>query len=510
MRCRPSVVLACATLAAMGKRGAGMVLTLFLAACGAATPPPTRIGDAARLERCPPVASDAESPFLALEMCLEDDSVAAARALSAILRTELEGGELRGAYADGGERVWSRSAVAEPAVTLSPEEVAVVADARRRAFGEPESDAEPLPVGFRSLQVRSEGDVWALDGEVMVLPTLDDAERSGVEAVLRRTTGGWLVTRLRTWPLEWSTQDEHETYDEALWARLDARAERAREGLDASDSETRRLLVEALQAAHRYAEAREALAPLLAEPNRLDVSALADVEAALGHPELAAAARTRLEDEELPPSSLASWLRQMCRAPLSPEDNARPEQAQAILEEDPDHYYEMWERCDARALVSSGTREQPLGLARIVRGAEERETTEFFFWDDGVWSEGVEVSDGPFNGNQTTGVLSFEVSDGEALAMDGMTALRAQYRRERVADDVRTRDEGVLVCVRERSACLLLPESVSSTDAEGAETVRAYEVRFSGETLSRRRTSGPEPDRELVGERALGAWFDRD
>ncbi|MFK7990358.1 MAG: hypothetical protein AB8I08_30330 [Sandaracinaceae bacterium] len=495
----------------MWKQCVSPVIVLTLVACGGVRPAPTQIGEAIRLERCPPVEPDAEAPFVALEMCLEADAVAAARFVTSTLRHAQVGADITDALAPGATRVFSRSPAQGPEVTLSREDHLAVVAARREAYGPPDPEEEDgLQVGYRQVAVETEGPVHRVRGEALSLVGMgEDSERYGLEAEVHATASGLRLMRLRTWPLAWSTQDEFEDYDEAYWARMDARAEQAAEALDTTDPESRRRLVAALQAAHRYAEARDALTPLLQDPNLLDVTMLADLSGALGRPGEAAAARARLDAGDLPPGSLAAHLREVCRYPLSPEENARPERARAMLEDDPDGYYEVWERCDARVLHAAGTRERPLGLARIVRGAQERETTEFFFWDDGVWSEGIEVSDGPFNGNQTAGVTAFEVSDAEALAMDGMTGIRAHYQRERLTDDGQALDEGVLLCVRETSACLLIPEAVTMTDADGAVTHHQYEVRLTEDAVRVRRTSGPPAEDEMSGEQALRAWFNR-
>ncbi len=230
-------------------------------------------------QRCDP---DAESwVILDLDGCLAGEPRAVALVLEAVGRYEMAGGPLAALFTDGSGAALGR-AEDEEAYDRLLDAASLEALAAFYNRGDPDGSYEG---GFTVIEVERVGDRARVRGERLERFGFGEERlRRGVRAELERTDRGWRIVRLREWPLYWGDTEEERTYDQGSWARRDAAVERAL-GEVANDPtlDHRRRLVEALLAAMRYAEAEEALQPLLDEaPDAEAFEALSRVHLAFG------------------------------------------------------------------------------------------------------------------------------------------------------------------------------------------------------------------------------------
>lgn len=146
-----------------------------------------------------------------------------------------------------------------------------------------------------------------------------------------------------------------------------------------------------------------------------------------------------------------------------------------------------------------------VALVRTLTGLEAREATRLYTHRQGYWMEGASISDGPFVGNQTTGVTRFTVSDVDLADLDGEAPpeLRARYERTRIDDGDETVDGGWLVCALAAAACRLFPERTARTVGGGRTTITEHSVTFEGGHVHVRRTSGRADAEVQTGSMAL-------
>ncbi len=483
-----------------------LLASALLVGCGAAPPPaaPTPvIGEAATLIRCDARdESDEYEPYVDEEDCLAHaDERAIARRVREAATAELFGVDASDLYTTDARRTYARAA-AEGPMDLTFDAVAARArDALlvERGGGVIDPEADSYTVGYERLEIRREGDTAHLSGTLLELLGMgEDSSSSAVEVDLVRVDGAWRIQRWREWPLHWAIPDEGETYGAEHWAARDAEVAAAYAALAEDPSlERRRVLVDRLLAAMRYAEALEASAPLIAAaPNVDDLAALARIEALLGHAAESREAAARAEAPTTPIRTIDTAMRGRC---------TRPREVPYDEEDDRD---DPALHCDFEVLAAFALDGEVRGVAlvRVVTGPEAAETTRLYVHDRGYWMDGPTISDGPFVGDQTDGVTRFEVSNIELAELDAAAPpeLRARYERTRIDDGDEANDAGWLVCaLGEAPACGLFPERTARTVGD-ATTVTEHAVTFDAGQLRVRRTRGP-PDAEVrTGTLALG------
>jgi len=434
-----------------------------------------------------------------LEACADGALREVAATVAEALRRETLSQDFSASFADDAARVLGR----ESQPDARDVELGVpAAVARAEYLGELHGGVEPedFESGFATVEIRREGDEAVVSGSHLELyGSGEDSMRVGVDATLSRDGDAWRIERLRTYPQEWVIPDEYERYDADWWAARDRDVAMARVALGESPGpEPRRALVEALLEAMRWGEAAEALGPLLeGEPTVDDLSALHRLHVLHGRIDEARAAKARADDRATPIRTAATYMRrEWC---ILDPDAEVPEEA--LDADDPETH------CDFEVLADLRVDAEPLrgvALVRRTTGPEARESTHLITNVDGRWDRGVQISDGPWAG-QNDGTARLVLRDVALEDLDGEAPpeLRARYERERLTDGESTVDEGHLLCaIGDRPRCAFVAERVGRE--EGGEMVRTeyrVEVRDGRVRIVLRR--GPAVPGITPGERAL-------
>lgn len=480
-----------------------------LCACGAARPEvATAVGDALELHRCEP-AEHAYVPWLELDDCFEGELRAIAEVVDQAARYSLSTDAYAGLFTAGSEgATFGRRAEAEPFdFTLAPRVVGA-----RNAFFAQEFEADQMQVVFGAFEIERQGDRARVEARRLELVgSGEDQVFTGIYGELVLVGGTWKIESLRLWPEGYATIDEGASYDEASWAALDdavlvARARLARE----PSADARGELAQALLSAMRYAEAQEALAPLLADHPDVDaIEALAQVHAVYGRVDEYRATWARRGGAS--PRPLASHMRQSwCSEARIPEQDEEPD-ADADNPES-ESYVDPDRRCDFEVIadlrVDRGEL-QGFGVVRTLHGFEASEAVHLMQHFAGAWTRVLRISDGPFIGNQMSGVSAITVSD-VALRERPTGAspqLEARFERKLIDDGDEVTERGVLVCSFDEDAqCAFLPEHVVFDDGEHNH-VTEYELTFTDDAVRIRRTSGPEQPGTREGRFELDSFF---
>lgn len=133
-----------------------------------------------------------------------------------------------------------------------------------------------------------------------------------------------------------------------------------------------------------------------------------------------------------------------------------------------------------------------VAVLRLERGPQQSESHHLAVADDAGWWQGPQIADGPFNGNQMSGTMSFRTRDPALrdLDGDGEPELLLHYDTERVYDDEEGVDHelhehGFLVCTDLATValrCVRIAERVRDLVEGGMRTLEAQaQLSFPGD-----------------------------
>ena len=110
-----------------------------------------------------------------------------------------------------------------------------------------------------------------------------------------------------------------------------------------------------------------------------------------------------------------------------------------------------------------------VAIARLLRGPQISESHHLVMARAGGWWVGPQIADGPFNGNQTEGTLSFSLSEPllRQVVEGGEPEFTVRYETETSNADREINERGFIVCLDLEAAtlrCTRVPEYVNDVD----------------------------------------------
>ena len=396
-------------------------------------------------------------------------------------------------------------------------------EARLRAMAADSEGDSSVEVTFDGVRVELEGDHARVRAFVAYAAgSGEDVSLEGQSVDLRRSGEDWRVVSMRLWSRGWGIEDESATYDDAYWLARDravdaARAALATAGGTESARAHRRLrhaLLEARQLPEALTIAREMTA--VPAPTMTDWREREAAAAAMLEVEEARAAHEHIASAAVPDVSEPMY-RELSRG----DDHGyaafrEREAAQADVQdgretdEEEREEEEANEPCDYDVVArldghEAGNAIRAVAIVHITAGAEEAERHFLLIGGETGWFLGPEIADGPFNGNQSTGTLSFEASAAELRQVEpgGAEELVLRYDTvflppdaDETEESVEIHERGFLVCggLAGVPRCVRAPDWVSRERRIGPATTATALVTFGADgSIRTARRTGRDP-----------------